>query len=234
MRDDVKQLLSLQETDLTIKNLEAELIRIPQQQEAAKDRLANDTAALATAKANAQANEVEIKTVELDIGTRRNSIERLKTQQFETKKNEEFTKLGEEIERYAEQIDERETAELELMEKADELRDKIDEATKALGITQGFVDEEIADLEVRATERKAELAEARELREKKVSEVPDEDLLDTYNRLFKKRDSRAIVQVSSERICTSCHLQVTPATYAAAQSGTTISHCDNCGAILFP
>ena len=50
MRDDVKQLLALQNTDQKIQALEAELVRIPQLQEAAKDRLANNTQTLATAK----------------------------------------------------------------------------------------------------------------------------------------------------------------------------------------
>ena len=61
MRDDVKQLLALQNTDQKIQALEAELVRIPQLQEAAKDRLANDTQALATANTNLHANETEIK-----------------------------------------------------------------------------------------------------------------------------------------------------------------------------
>ena len=234
MREDVKQLLALQDTDQRIQALEAELIRIPKLQEAAKERLANDIAALATAKSNSQAKEVEIKNVELDIGTRKNSIERLKNQQFETKKNEEYTKLGQEVVRYEEQVDELETTELELMELADDLRSKIAEAEAALAKTQGFVDEEIKELETRATERKAELAEAKSTREDKVSALHDEDLLDSYHRLFNKREGNAIVKVTNERSCTSCHVQVTPATYALAQSGAAIANCDNCGAILFP
>lgn len=234
MREDVKLLLALQETDQRIQALEAELIRIPKLQEAAKERLANDTAALATAKSNYQANEVEIKTVELDIGTRKNSIDRLKNQQFETKKNEEYTKLGTEVTRYEGQVDELETRELELMEVADELRAKIAEATASLARTQGFVDEEIAELEARATERKAELADAKSARETKVAAIDDEDLLDSYHRLYNKREGQAVVKVTSERSCTSCHVQVTPATYALAQSGAAIANCDNCGAIVFP
>ena len=233
MRDDVKQLLNLQETDQNIQALEAELLRIPQLQEAAKDRLANDTAAVAEAKANFQANEVEIKNVELDIGTRRNSIDRLKTQQFETKKNEEYTKLGEEVTRYEEQVDELETKELELMEVADELREKIANAETALGKTQKLVDEEIAELESRAESRRTEIKDNKDKRERQVAEIDDEDLLDTYARLFNKREGKAVVRVSPERICASCNLQVTPATYALAQSGSAIAHCDDCSAILF-
>lgn len=233
MREDVKQLLALQETDQTIKRLEAELERIPRLQEAAKDRLAHDTAALAQAKSEYQANEVAIKNVELDIGTRRNSIDRLKNQQFETKKNEEYTRLGGEITRYEAQVDELETRELELMEVADELRAKVSEAEAALAKTQSAVDEEIAELEARAEGHRAELETARSKREARVTAIDDEDLLDTYQRLFNKRDGQAIVKVTPERSCTSCHVQVTPATYALAQSGEALSHCDNCSAILY-
>ncbi len=234
MREDVKQLLALQKTDQRIQALEAELVRIPKLQEAAKERLANDIAALATAKSNNQAKEVEIKNVELDIGTRKNSIDRLKIQQFETKKNEEYTKLGQEVIRYEAQVDDLETRELELMEVADGLRAKIAEADASLAKTQGFVDEEIAELATRATERKAELAEAKATREANVTDLNDEDLLDSYLRLFNKREGQAIVKVTTERSCTSCHVQVTPATYALAQSGSAIANCDNCGAIVFP
>lgn len=233
MRDDVKQLLNLQETDQTIQHLETELERIPRLQEAAKNRLAADTAALAEAKSNDRANEMEIKKVELDIGTRRNTIDRLRNQQFETKKNEEYTKLGDEITRYEGQVDELETRELELMEVADDLRSRIAEAEEALAKTRTFVDEEIAELEARAGEHRNDLKGAKEKRESQIAAIDDEDLLDTYARLFNKRDGQAIVRVTAERSCTSCHVQVTPATYALAQSGEAISHCDNCGAILF-
>lgn len=232
MRDDVKQLLSLQETDLKIKSLKADLARIPQLQESAKDRLAHDEQALADAKKAYQENEVAIKNVELDIGTRRNTIERLKTQQFETKKNDEYAKLGAEIVRYTEEVDDLETQELELMEVADQHRDTIEAAKTALAKTQSFVDEEIAELQARADERQKELEEAEALRNEKAS-VVEEDLLGNYQRLFEKRNGDAVMVVTSDRICTSCHVQVTPATYAAAQTNGEIAYCDNCGAILY-
>ena len=233
MRDDVQQLLGLQKIDQTIQTLQSELVRIPQQQEAAKERLANDTAAVAAAKKAYQENEVAIKNVELDIGTRKDTVAKLKTQQFETKKNEEYTRLGSEVTRYEEQIDELETQELELMEVADQRKADIAAAEDALGKTQGLVDEEIAGLESRATTYKEQLAKA-ESQRAQASEGLDEDILDTYKRLYKKREGAAVAAVTSERSCKSCHVQVTPATYALAQSGAAIAHCDNCGAIIYP
>ncbi|MDB4759144.1 hypothetical protein OAF99_02270 [Akkermansiaceae bacterium] len=233
MRDDVQQLLSLQKIDQTIQSLNKELVKIPQQQEAAKERLANDTAAVAAAKKAYQENEVAIKNVELDIGTRKDTVTKLKNQQFETKKNEEYTRLGSEVTRYEEQIDEFETQELELMEVADQRKSDIATAEEALGKTQALVDEEISGLEARATQFKEQLAEA-ESQRAQAAEGLEEDLMDTYNRLYDKREGAAVAAVTRERSCKSCHVQVTPATYALAQSGAAISHCDNCGAILYP
>ena len=80
MRDDVQKLLNLQKIDNNIVSLKAELVKIPKQQEAAKDRLANDTAAVAAAKKGYQENEVQIKNVELDVrigGTAEDSFQKL-------------------------------------------------------------------------------------------------------------------------------------------------------------
>ncbi|MDB0056500.1 hypothetical protein N9F36_05310, partial [Akkermansiaceae bacterium] len=71
MREDVQQLLKIQDLDQRIVAIGKELERIPREQEAAKDRLANNQAALASAKTAYQENEMAIKTVELDIGTRK-------------------------------------------------------------------------------------------------------------------------------------------------------------------
>ena len=136
--------------------------------------------------------------------------------------------------RYENEVDELETRELELMETADDLRSRITDAEEKLAKTQGLVDEEIAELQARLNDRKAGLTDTNTTREDLVTQVDDEDLLDTYNRLYNKRESQAVVRVTSERSCTSCHVQVTPATYALAQSGAAIAYCDNCSAILFP
>ena len=69
--------------------------------------------------------EVERKKLELDVGTRTESINRLKTQQYETRKNEEFRAMGNEIERYEKEIRQIEDQELELMEQTDKLKAEV-------------------------------------------------------------------------------------------------------------
>lgn len=231
MLAEIKSLLVLQDRDQRILKLQGEAKRIPADEEKANGRLANDTAKVAHAKKTVQENEMAIKTLELDIGTRKNSLERMKTQQFETKKNEEFTALGNEIIRYSNEIDDYETSELELMEKADELRALQKKAENALALTQEMVEEEISNLKQRATECSSQLEEVKAARQPIAAEI-DSHLLELYERLFKSKGDSAVVAANNNQ-CTGCHMKLVPATVIQIQANKEITQCENCGRILY-
>jgi len=231
MLAEIESLLVIQDRDQRILKLEADLKRIPIDQERAKERLANDLASVAAAKTAVQENEVAIKNVELDIGTRKDTLLKLKTQQYETKKNEEFTALGNEIVRYNQQVDDYETTELELMEKADELRAVQKKAEDALAITQEMVDEEIVNLGKQLEQATKQLEEVKAERAKLAASV-DEDDLSLYERLMKSKGGDAMVSAGKGQ-CSGCHMKLVPATMISVQSEKEITQCENCGRILF-
>ncbi len=139
MLPEIERLLVLQLRDKTIADLEADLKRIPSERDQARQRLNSSEAAVSSAKTALQEGEVAIKAVELDIETRKTTIGRLKQQQFETRKNEEYRALGTEVERYQQEIDDLETKELELMEESDILKSRLSAAREqqrppALGV----------------------------------------------------------------------------------------------------
>jgi uncharacterized protein len=230
MLPQIESLLVLQDRDQRISSLEEDIKRIPNSKELAKQRLANDNELVANAKKAGQENEVAIKNLELDIGTRKNTLDRLKVQQYETKKNEEFTALENEIARYNQEVDDLETQELELMEKDDSLRADLQKAEAALTLTQGMVDEEIAQLDQRATEVKAQHEEVSSERAKLASEV-DAELLSLYERLMSSKGGDAIVSAEKSQ-CHGCHMKVVPATMIKVQAEKEVAQCENCGRIL--
>jgi hypothetical protein len=122
MLDEVRALLILQDRDRRLIALAKDLEKLPQDEARAKSKLANDEAAVARAHAALMDCELRLKRLELDAGTRKTTITRLKIQQFETRKNEEYQALGHEIVRYEKDLDNLETRELELMEEMDTLR----------------------------------------------------------------------------------------------------------------
>ncbi|MCP5538175.1 MAG: hypothetical protein H7A51_18330 [Akkermansiaceae bacterium] len=230
MLAEIESLLVLQDRDQRLLALEKDMKRIPADKERAKERLANDLAAVANAKKAVQENEVAIKNTELDIGTRKNTLDRLKVQQYETKKNEEFTALENEIKRYNDDVDQLETTELELMEKADSLRDSLKKAEAALALTQGMVDEEIAQLDTRATEVHKQFEAVKAERSTLASAI-DEDLLSLYDRLMTSKGGDAIVSAENKQ-CHGCHMKLVPATMIKVQAEKEIAQCENCGRIL--
>ena len=146
MLPEVEILVRVQHHDQKLKALEKELAGIPLEEEDIRDKLVADQKALDEAKTALQHVEVAIKNLELDVETRRDSILKLKTQQFETKKNEEFQAMGKEIERYGEEISDLEDKEIELMERADEQKTALDAARAKFDENEQSVKEEIEDL----------------------------------------------------------------------------------------
>lgn len=233
MLPDIERLLILQSRDQSIAELETDLKRIPAEKDLARTRLSSSQTAVDLAKAAMQENEMAIKTVELDIETRKTTIGRLKTQQFETRKNEEFRALNTEVEKYQAQIDELETTELELMEGGDELRLKLKAARELLAKAEASVDEDLQAYDQREKEERDRLAELREQRTKSEAAISDEDALELYDRLRKARGTKVVVNLSPSGQCDGCHVKVTPSTLIKVQSDKEMVQCENCGRILY-
>lgn len=231
MSPNLQALLVLQDRDRRLRTLAEDLERVPKDEARAKERLAGDEAAVRKAKEELQANEVEIKKVELDVGTRKTTIARLKTQQFETRKNDEYQALGNEIIRYEKDVDGLETKELELMERADALRATLATAEQALAKTKGLVDEDLAKLADRRQRVSAEAAEVKAERDRLAADAP-ESLMPLYERLLKTKNGLAVVPVSAGK-CSGCHIKLVASTLVKVNSGTEGVQCESCGRLLY-
>lgn len=231
MLPSIEALLVLQDRDRRLRALADDLAKIPKDEARAKDKLAGDTESVRKAKEAMMANEVEIKKVEMDTGTRRTTILRLKTQQFETRKNDEFQALGHEITRYEKDIDALETRELELMEKADALRSALQQAEAALAHTQKLVNEDLANLAGRKQRIEAEILEVQAEREALAAAAPP-SMLPLYERLLKTKNGLAVVPVTGGK-CTGCHMKLVASTLVKVNSGVEGTQCESCGRLLY-
>ncbi|MDB4527080.1 C4-type zinc ribbon domain-containing protein [Verrucomicrobiales bacterium] len=232
MLPELEKLLVIQDRDEKIRDARKEMDRIPLDEDKAKTRLSGDNTAVSDAKTAAQENEVAIKALELEVETCQQTRLRLKTQQFETRKNEEFSALGHEIERYGKQITEIEDRQLELMEKAETLKKAHDDATAQLAATQKLVDEELEDLKQRQQVSQDALDKMIDERKELASKV-DPDTLDLYDRLAVKKGT-VIVRVDDQnQMCGGCHMQVTTQTFHHARAEQEITHCEQCNRILY-
>lgn len=227
----IEGLLVLQERDRRLADLTEEIAQIPKEEARAKGRLSNDEQAVSSAKADLQRIGVDTKNLELDVETRRNTITRLKQQQFETRKNEEFQALGHEVERYAGEIDELETQLLELMEKSDAQRETLEAAQASLAKSQEIVDQDLVELAQREKNLEKIKQEVSDERTSLAAQV-DEELLSLYERLLLKKKGVAVCPVEAGQ-CGGCHVKLIPATLVKVQAAKEIAQCENCGRILY-
>jgi predicted nucleic acid-binding Zn-ribbon protein len=230
MLDEIRALLVLQDRDRRLMALRKELAKLPQDEARAKAKLAGDSAAVKKAHDDLLSAELAVKKIEMDAETRRTTIKRLKNQQFETKKNEEYNALGHEVTRYEKDLDEFETRELEAMETVDSFRKAFKEAEALLAKTQKVVDDDLATIKQRQGNLEAQAAEVQAERDKLVKEV-SEDHLPLYEKLMKSKDGMAIASLRDGK-CTGCHMKVIASTGIAVQQGKEVTQCENCGRIL--
>ncbi len=231
MQSELEQLLILQDRDQKIKQIQNELTTVPRQRVQLEAQVAAATARLEALKQRGRQVEVDRKKLELDAGTRTESINRLKTQQYETRKNEEFRAIGNEIERYAREVQQIEDQELELMDQTDKLKIEIAAEDARVSAARDSVAKQMRDLEQKARALESRLGELSNERAEIASRL-DEDVLNRFERLFKSKGDAAIVALRHE-VCTGCHMKITPQTAHRVKSGREIVSCEQCGRILF-
>jgi uncharacterized protein len=228
---ELEQLLILQDRQQKIRQIQTEIETVPLRRKSLEAQLAASASAVDVLKHQTRQIEVDRKKLELDVGVRTESIARLKTQQYQTRKNDEFQALGHEIERYENEIGKIEDEELELMVQADKVKiDLAEEEKKAAGVKES-VTRQTADLDEKSKVLQSRLEELTRERADLAGKI-DEDLLGLFERLFKSKGDAAVVAIE-HGVCTGCHMKVTSATAASARAGKEIVSCENCGRILY-
>ena len=230
MLEAIEKLLALQDRDQRLRTLRLELQSIPTEI-AAKQKLIQDAAnRLDAARSRSKAIEVEKKALEVEIAAKRDQIARYKTQQLQTRKNEEYSALSHEIENAERAISAIEDKELVLMEEAEGLAPQLAAADKAHAEDKAKYDAQIATIREKEGNLKTRIDEMAASRAGLLEGI-DEDLVERYDRLFDTKNARAVVAVEHD-VCTGCHMKVTAQTSLALRSDKAIVSCPQCGRLL--
>ena len=231
MFPEIEKLLVLQDRDQRIRTLKTELKNVPIERKDLETRLAATAAGAEKAKASLRESEVQKKRLEVEAQGKRDQINRFKTQQMQTRKNEEFQALGNEIAHFEKEIAKIEDRELEVMELIEVAKPVLAEAERNVAETKNRVAVQISDLEAKIATLRETLKTA-EAERAALTDGIDEDLLDQYNRLFVSKGGDAVVSLEHE-VCTGCHMKLTTQTLVRVRGGQQITHCEQCGRILY-
>jgi predicted nucleic acid-binding Zn-ribbon protein len=231
MHPEIPKLLQLQERDQRIHLLQKDLAQLPKMQAAAQAKLSGDLSRVEAAQGHCREIELRIKQLELDAKTRQTTLERLSTQQFETRKNDEFQALGVEIQRYQAEVSQLEDQQLGLMDQLEGARAVLNEAKSKLAVTQAAVDEELSQIQARAEGLNRRLTDVVAERAQLASPI-EPATLSLYDRIIKRKTDSAVVPLENG-ICGGCHMKVVSATIQDAMDSDKLTQCDNCGRLLY-
>ena len=231
MHSELEKLLILQDRDQKIRQIGTEIDTVPLRRKSLEAQLAASRASLEALKQKARQVEMDRKKLELDVGIRSETIARLKTQQYQTRKNDEFQAIGHEIERYENEIGKIEDEELELMVLADKVKADLADEEKKAAEAKDSIARQTADLDEKSKALDSQLKALTTERSELAGKI-DEDLLGRFERLFKSKGDAAVVAIE-HGVCTGCHMKVTTATASQVRAGKELISCENCGRILF-
>ena len=230
MLPEIEKLLVLQDRDRKIRTLKQELKFAPLERKSLEEKLAATLQNFETAKLKGKEIEVDRKKLENEAQAKRDSIAKFQTQKFQTRKNEEFQALNNEIKRYESDIETIEDHELELMESAEKMKAAIAGADREAQAVKAQVERQLADIAAKTTAVEGQLKEL-EAERAALAAQADEDLLDTFNRLFTNK-TEAVVALEHD-VCTGCHMKVTAQISVRVRGAREITHCEQCGRILY-
>lgn len=231
MRPEMEQLLVLQDRDQKIRAVQAEQKALPREQKSLDDKLTAARTASEVMHQRGRENEVERRRLELEVQGKQNGIARFKTQQQQTRKNDEFQALNKEIQHTEAAIILLEDRELELMERAERLQQEIATSEAELRKTEAFSMKQKADLTARLASLSGRLAELEKERANLAEEISPV-ALDLYQRLFAKKGDAAIVPLEHE-VCAGCHMKAPAQIQVQLRMDQGLVQCPNCGRILY-
>jgi hypothetical protein len=232
MLAEIEQLLVVQDHDTNIKALQNELQTLPFEQNRLEKAIQDRTGALERIRQRAKEIEVERKKLELDASARRGQIAKYKTQQFQTRKNEEFQALGNEIARLEKEISQTEDHEIDLMEQAENTGREIQRAESDFKVEQAQLQQQLVALKQKGELLTKTLEETKAARQKAGAAVADQELLGRYERIFQSKGGSAVVPIEHE-VCMGCHMKNTTTNVHRAKLAREIVYCEHCGRMLY-
>lgn len=229
---DFKKLLLVHSRDRRSHLMGQELNNIPSLiiKMESKIKLEKDTIAAATQ--DLRSLEAQNSSIEKEINSITDQISRNKNKQLEVKKNEEYQALEKEITNLLEQQSSKEDLQIEVLVKIDGAKEtaeiaksKITEKVESLEIEKLGLIKRQEELEIETEQLAKELEDARS--------DTEEILLKGYDRTKKVVSRPPYIAPLEEQKCTGCNLRVSNDIVSSVLVDQKLTHCDQCGRIVY-
>lgn len=232
MSDLIEKLLVVQDIDIRIREIETELKDIPQRKQQELTRLNEHKDALQAAQDGLKKAQSEVNQLELETGSRKDKINKLRQQQFDLKTNEQFKIMDMEIDAVKADISKIEDRELVLMGEVELAREFVKNRSEALKEEEAAVEADIKVFDERAADLEQEVVVCRQQRDE-AAEGLNAEWLSHYTRVMEYRKDRALVLLESG-VCGGCHMTLPPSLHhATRRRNDEMVVCNYCGRLLY-
>ena len=231
MNPDLKLLIELQEQDSKIKDLSADVQRLPKKIAEIEGQLSEH---VQKREANQQAlvkNQQARRKRENDIAALREKISRYRDQTLDVKTNEQYRALLHEIEFHETEVRKLEDEILAEMIESESLEKTLRESEQSLAVERSRAQQEIAATEKKKQEEENKLSDVRARREEAQQRLAA-DVYARYERIAALRHGLAVT-LASDGACQACHVRLRPQAYNDVKTNQEIVNCESCGRILY-
>ena len=231
MLPDLERLIQLQEIESRASVASKAIAEAPGRIAALDALLQSATTALAAAKQSLTDNQAHRRSIDKDLITDQQRLDKYKDQIMAVKTNEQLHAMQHQMKAVEDDIGKQEERVLVNMMEADEINANIKRAEAALKAAQAKVATERAAIEADAKAQQAALTECAAARDKIVAAMDDKGAIETFRRIAKVRGT-AVARAEGER-CTICQVRLRPAVFAEVRKNERLVQCDSCNRILF-
>ncbi len=231
MKEQLLNLIKLQEVDLQISKITRELETEPEAIQELRAELQKAQQGLETAQSELSVREKIKKEAEFELQSCEDRIKKSKQKMAEVKTNKEYQAILTEIDSLEAMKSEWEEKIIVAMDEIEKAKQVVAEKEKVVKELEKRLKEARQRLEQSFSHFKKELVELRHKREEMAKDV-DKELLKRYDFIRLRRNGRAIVAVDAE-VCEGCNMRIPPQKYNELLKSDKLMTCPTCQRIIY-
>ncbi|MGE0883209.1 MAG: zinc ribbon domain-containing protein [Blastocatellales bacterium] len=231
MNPELSQLISLQDVDVEIKRLRAEIDSLPVKREELESRFAAENKEFLDLKQHLNDTISQKRLIEEELDNEQRKMEKFKADLMKATNEREYSTAVREIDVAKKAISALETEVLKLMEQVEKLEAQVNERTPEIETQRVGLQSQLSNIEslVKAHEEKLRLLLAERA---PMIETLGSETRATYDRMSKIKSGLALAEARDYK-CLACRMTIRPQVFNDIRRGEQLITCENCGRILF-
>lgn len=231
MNPELSQLISLQDLDVEIKRLNAEIESLPARREELESRFAAENKEFLDLKRLLDEAQTQRKGLEQELDAEQLKLEKFKADLMKATNEREYSTAVREIDVAKKAISAMETEVLKLMEQVEKFEAQVNERTPEIEAKRVDLERQLSDYESLAKTDKEHLEKLLVERAPMIKTL-SQDARATYDRLSKIKSGLALAEALDYK-CLACRMTIRPQVFSDIRRGDQLITCENCGRILF-